>query len=356
MITIREIAALAGVSRGTVDRVINKRGSVSPFVEARVAGIIKQFDYKPNKAARALVKSKKSYTIGVISATVGNVFFKDVVQGIRRAAAEVRTLGVSIRYREVARFSVAEQLACLREMMAEGIDALAINPINDPAIREKLTEAAEDGVPLVTFNSDIEGVDRMTYIGCDYRNTGRIAAGLLALAAGEKAEVAVVTGSTKSLGHCLRVEGFREELRRYPAMRIAKVVEMFDDEAISRARVSELLRGNEGIDAFFFCAAGKEGGIEAILEARPERRPVIVTVDIDAFTRERLLDETVVATVCQEPHIQGYEPVRQLADFLVFGEKPMRRFQYTRSEIVIRQNAASARQDAEESVLRHNRG
>ena len=337
MITIRKIAELAGVSRGTVDRVINKRGGVSKFAEQRVSDIVKRYGFKPNKVARALVKSKKLYTIGVVSATLDNVFFRDVVRGIRRAESELADLGFSVDYREVARFSVPDQIAAIDAMLERGIDALAINPINDDVVRAKLAEIAGLGIPVVTFNSDIEGVERLAYIGCDYRRSGRIAAGLLAMASREPREIAIVTGSRKSLGHCLRVEGFSEEIERHPGMRVADVVEMFDDDVTSYARVRGLLEKNAGIDAFFFCAAGKAGGIRAIADLRPRGETIIVTVDMDDFTRECLLDGTVVATVCQQPYVQGYDPLWQLANYLMHGDRPPQ-VQFTQAEIVIRQS------------------
>jgi LacI family transcriptional regulator len=338
MITIKEIASLAGVSRGTVDRVVNKRGSVSHTVEQRIRDIIRQHGFRPNRIARALVKKQKVQTIGMISASTENVFFRDVVEGMRRAHAEVKDYGIALAYREVAKFSVDDQLGRIDELLKTPVDALAINPINDNAIREKLREVAASGIPVITFNSDIEGVNRLAYIGCDYKKTGRIAAGLIALATNAAATVAIVTGSMKSLGHALRIEGFREELARCPGIRAAEVIEMFDDDITSYAAVRKLLERDETIDAFFFSAGGKEGGIRAILEAGREPAPKIVTVDLDAFTAECLREGTVSATVCQQPFVQGYEPIRQLADFLMQGEAPARQIQYTQAEIILRQS------------------
>ena len=52
MATIKEIAALAGVSRGTVDRVLNHRGDVNPQTEEKIMKIVRALDYKPNKAGK----------------------------------------------------------------------------------------------------------------------------------------------------------------------------------------------------------------------------------------------------------------------------------------------------------------
>ena len=50
MATMKEIADLSGVSRGTVDRVLNGRGSVRPETAKRVMEIAEQLNYQPNKA------------------------------------------------------------------------------------------------------------------------------------------------------------------------------------------------------------------------------------------------------------------------------------------------------------------
>ncbi len=113
---------------------------------------------------------------------------------------------------------------------------------------------------------------------------------------------------------------------------------MFDDDIASYAAVRTLLERDGAIDAFFFSAGGKEGGIRAILEAGRTPAPKIVTVDLDAFTADRLREGTVSATVCQQPFVQGYEPIRQLADFLLQEEAPEREIQYTQAEIVLRQS------------------
>lgn len=59
MATIKEIATLAGVSRGTVDRVLNHRGDVNPQTEKKILQIIRDLDYKPNKAGIVLAAQKK---------------------------------------------------------------------------------------------------------------------------------------------------------------------------------------------------------------------------------------------------------------------------------------------------------
>lgn len=59
-ITITQIAKFAGVSRGTVDRVIHQRGRVAPEVEKRIRDIMDENDYHPNMLGRDLAVSKNT--------------------------------------------------------------------------------------------------------------------------------------------------------------------------------------------------------------------------------------------------------------------------------------------------------
>ena len=86
-ITITQIAKLAGVSRGTVDRVIHQRGRVAPEVEKRIRDIMDENDYHPNMLGRALAVSKTPLTIGMIMIEKGNLYeFKPRVEKIKNQA------------------------------------------------------------------------------------------------------------------------------------------------------------------------------------------------------------------------------------------------------------------------------
>ncbi len=90
MATIKQIAELAGVSRGTVDRVLNNRGSVNANTAARVREIAEKLNYKPNKAGLMLAAQKKNLKIGVIFLFPdSNPFFSEVLEGVNAKAKRI---------------------------------------------------------------------------------------------------------------------------------------------------------------------------------------------------------------------------------------------------------------------------
>lgn len=87
MLTIQEVAELAGVSKSTVSRVLNNSGYVSEKARQRVEKIIKEHEYKPSAAAVSLSKQMGS-TIGVVIPEIDNTFFGEVMKGINEVADE----------------------------------------------------------------------------------------------------------------------------------------------------------------------------------------------------------------------------------------------------------------------------
>ena len=163
MATIKEIAALAGVSRGTVDRVLNHRGDVNPQTEEKIMKIVRALDYKPNKAGIVLAAQKKNLKLGVVLLGVGNPFFDDVLAGVREKAEELAGYNCSVLIKQTE-YSLQQQLDAIDALLSEGINGLAISPYNDSAVREKIDGLDRAGIPVVTLNTDIEHARRIALI------------------------------------------------------------------------------------------------------------------------------------------------------------------------------------------------
>ena len=84
---IREVARHAGVSVGTVSRVINNNPSVSPELKERVREAIEQLGYRPNVLARGL-RERKSRSLGLIIPDVTNPFFAELVKAVEQQASK----------------------------------------------------------------------------------------------------------------------------------------------------------------------------------------------------------------------------------------------------------------------------
>lgn len=338
MATIKEIAALAGVSRGTVDRVLNNRGSVNPATAEKINEIAKALDYRPNKAGLALAAQKKKLKLGMILFSTNNPFFADVLKGVNEKAEDLAGYNCTVLVKQVP-ISVEAQLNAIDELLCEEVNGIALAPHNDDRIRVRINELYEQGIPVVTLNTDIENSKRIAYVGSNYSKSGATAAGLLRLMTHDTVHIGIITGSSDILCHTERIAGFTDTLKPYQdRMHIVSIVETQDDEIESYEQTSRLLKEHPEINALFFAAGGVYGGCRAITSLGLADRLCVVAFD-KADTTEQFLREGILsAVICQQPRIQGRKPLDLLFTYLTSGELPDNEYNYTAVDIRILEN------------------
>ena len=338
MATIKEIAALAGVSRGTVDRVLNHRGSVNPATAEKIEKIARELDYKPNVAGLVLAAQKKKLKLGVILFSPENPFYVDVLAGVNEKAEELAGYNCTVLVRQIAS-SVDEQLKAMDELVAEGVNGIALAPYNDETVRSRINALYEHGIPVVTLNTDIENSKRLAYVGSNYAKSGATAAGLLQLMTHGQVNVGIVTGSPNILCHTERIAGFTDTLKPYSdTIHITDVVEVHDDEIESYEKTTQLLRAHPEINALYFAAGGVYGGCRSVKALGLQGKIRIVAYDMVPTTRELVKKGTIAAVICQQPKLQGSKPLSLLFTYLTTGGLPEKEHNYVAVDIRIREN------------------
>ncbi len=335
MATIKEIAALAGVSRGTVDRVLNHRGSVNEQTRQRVLEIAQSLEYKPNKAGIVLAARKKNLKLGVVLLGLNTVFYDDILAGVHDKAAELADYNCSVLIRQTD-YDLQQQLEALDELTALGVNGIALSPYNDPAIRKKIDELHALGIPVVTLNTDIENSKRIAYIGCHFYRSGETAGGLMHLMTRnrirEDVRVGIISGSRNILCHTERIAGFRHATAAYGNISIVDIVNNNDDLTAS------LLARHSEINALYFTAGGVYGGCRAVTDSGRQDEITVITNDIVDTTREYIEKGLIAATICQQPFLQGSKPLAILFTNLTTGELPTVCNDYVDIDIRIKEN------------------
>src|SRR4051794_13677517 len=106
---VHEIARLANVSIGTVDRALHRRPGVSKATCANVLRIAEQLGYSPDPAARALAVGRSPFRIGVCIPEEIHFFYDQMRDGIYEEARRAAYLGVEAVYRPVPKLGEGEQ-------------------------------------------------------------------------------------------------------------------------------------------------------------------------------------------------------------------------------------------------------
>lgn len=204
--TLEEIAAIAGVSKATVSRVINGQPRVGAATRAHIQQIIREQGYEPNSAARALATGR-SRTIGLVSpapmdSAFTNPYFFALTQGI---AAACEKCGYRLMLSPLADQSLE---ACRQTVRSGQVDGLVIATFS---VGESVLASLQDaGYPCVLVGSCPRWPD-ITTVGPDYYHGGTMAAQHLA-GLGYK-RIAHIAGPPDHPGAADRLRGFLDGLR-----------------------------------------------------------------------------------------------------------------------------------------------
>ncbi len=334
-VTLQQIAEAAGVSRGTVDRALNNRGRINPEVSDNIKRIAKEMGYQPNRAGRALAMSRKSIAIGVIVQAAGTPFMENVLDGIAEAKEEVERLGAEVMIKKIQGLDAEKAVEAMKELKAAGCNGLVIVPVDDEALRQTVDDFADDNIPVITFNSDIEASKRLCFVGQDTLKSGKVAGGLMAEILPEGGTVLVISGYPSNQAHKNRTKGFTQELaKRREDIRILDVQYAFDDNQMAEMITKGMLGEYEDLSGIYLSASGVQGVCAALEEKKLPGRVKVISNDLTAQNIKCLEEGKIQFLIGQNGYVQGYEPIMMMFNKIFDGKDPDEEFAYT--EIVIK--------------------
>lgn len=258
-VTLKSIAAVSGVSIGTVDRVLHNRSGVSEETRILVQKAAEELGYKSNIIGKALVAQKNPLKVGVvINAREFNYFALEVWRGIEAGSEEIENFGVSVLHYPMQTVDEETQLRLIAQAKQDGVNGLVIKPVNSRAVQTAIDDLVDHKVSVITCTSDIVDSKRLCFVGHDHGHEGRLLGSLLSKVIRPEARIAVITGSMNVLGHRKKTEGFSSALMaRRPDARILGVFETNHNTALA-VSIVEALERDGGVDAL--CVQSMEIG------------------------------------------------------------------------------------------------
>ena len=288
-ISINEIVAATGLSRATIDRVLNKRPGVHPRTEAHILRVIAQLESDGHAPSSAALTSelRKTYRFGMV-VQAGETFTHSVLRTVERL--EKKDGGANATLRALASRSDEETIDLIGSVRRDS-DGLAIVSKNIEPVKSALNELQGDGKPVVALVSDLDPTIRKAYVGIDNRAAGQLAAFILGrcLQRAAEAKVAVVVGYFSYLCQEDREIGFRSLLRqRFPKIEIVEVIKGDDSREATYEAALRLLKHRRDIAGVYNVAGGNFGLARAIEEARLEQRPLYIAHEVNEVTEPLL--------------------------------------------------------------------
>lgn len=337
--TIQQIAELAGVSRGTVDRALNHRGRIRPEVAEKIWKIAEEIGYQPKHTDKRGGMTDHTVKIGVVTQLSKSSFMIQVNQGIRDARKELEERGVSLLWKDIVTVDEQEQLQAIDQLVREGIHGLALMPIECESIRLKINELVDEHhIPVITFNSDIVGTKRCCFVGLDNMRSGFTAAGLMGMLTRGEGKILTITGYFTNSVNSLRVEGFIQEVKQsYPGMELLGVQSSFDDAGEVEKIIISTMERVPDLAGIFVASAG-QAGVRRAFDKLSRKRPYVIVYDITPRNVQALQNGDVDFLIDQEAYVQGNRPPLMLYDLLVKGQEPEKEYIFTDINIKTKYN------------------
>lgn len=341
---IKDIAEQAGVSSGTVDRVLHDRGNVASGVRERVLQVMKEMGYEPNLMARSLANNRKALRIAVILPDYStDPYWTQPKEGAERAAEAVRHYGVAVSFYFFPMFDSPAFLAVVKKVLETRPGAILFAPLFLHESEYLIEETSRLGIPKVMINTNIEGADALCYIGQDSYQSGMLAGRLLnfGLNDGDHAMVLNLDKEVSNARHLLEKErGFKDFFGRVEDKSIEIHPEIFEDFDNPKQLKNWVYGQFERYPRLngFFVTNSRAYKLARVLEPAEQKRVKIVGFDLIEANLELLSDNKIRFLINQNAWHQGYLGILAIVNSLIL-KKEMPQNQYLPLDVVVKENA-----------------
>lgn len=228
-------------------------------------------------------------------------YWKYCFEGFEDAA---NAIGVTAKYTGQTDTDVAGQVAVLEQVIAQKPKGIAVTAVNTTALADTIDSAIEQGISVVTFDSDSPTSRRSAYLGTGNYEAGKKAAEFLIPLVNYKGKIAVLytVGAENSES---RVQGFEDWCKENaPDVSLVKVNDE-GDTTVATDNLAAALQANDDIVGVF-CVDGVAGtaGPTAVAESKKDLR--VLAFDVDVTVLDKIKNGEIDGTVAQGMYNMGY--------------------------------------------------
>lgn len=338
MITTEEIAKKAGVSRGTVSRVINNNPNVNKETRVRIQKIIDEANYIPNEAARSLVM-RKSLKIAFVTFSKPFDFWNEIRKGYDSARKELLHTGIEIVFIETDIEEPYEQVNVIDRVIEEKYNGVVLCPNNPSIMYTSLYKLKENNIPVVLYNVDMPKYKCLAFVGCDHFRSGKLAGEFFKkMYYNRKGKIAIFTLEDYIEPIEERVNGFLSVVNNCPNIEIVEILK-FERDGYDLQFAFEEVYKIKKIDGLFLTIAGLECVGEKMHNMNIHGNFILLGYDLNNEVRKYIEKECITATITHEPIRQSYEAIYILYNYLSLGKTPKIEKNYTKLEIIMDNNS-----------------
>ena len=311
--TTKDLARAAGVSRATVDRVLNGREGVKARTVERVNAAIEELGFVRNLQAANLARST-TYRFQFALPRSGDQFLDQIVHHVREAEGIFAADHVRCEVHHIAEndpHSISDHLGGLT---ADQISGVAIMAPQSPQVRDAIQRLQERGVAALGFVSSQTLADD-SWVGMNNEAAGRTAGTLMGrYIGGRKGSILVISESMKSRDSLDRRLGFdRVMTEQFQNLDVLPSIETYGDTARARQVIAAGLAGRDDIAGIYILASEARIPLE-VLDSAGGLGPDVVRIahERTPFTAAALRSGALDCVIAQDPGHLVRSAIRRL--------------------------------------------
>jgi LacI family transcriptional regulator len=320
--TVKEIAELANVSIGTVDRVIYNRGRVAAETKARIEAIIEKHQFTPNPIARRLKRNRAYRFCAFLPRRDQDAgYWGQALEGIQEGAREVALLGVETEIIEYNRYSPRGFQKASAALLEKKPDGIILSPISPGKIKTLIAKIEENKIPYVFFDADLPGANPICAIGQDFFRGGYLAGRLMRLLAGTLTKpVAVLDAHGEDYHITRRRDGFLRYAGEHGFSTVVREYSDYKGTEISVDEIALFLREHSNLAGVFITNCMAHRVTEAAKKQKIPQPFLLVGYDLIPKNRELLREGGIDAIISQRPEEQGRQALLNLYRHIVLEQ------------------------------------
>lgn len=349
MITIKEIAEIANVSVGTVDRVIHNRDGVSKKTRDRVQKILTTQNFKINNIARSLAMKKK-YNISVLipEFDADNLFWESPLLGISKGAEEVLSFGVEVQKFTFNELDKESYLLSFQKLIDGAPEAVILTPLflNETKIMVALLDKKE--IPYIFLNIEMPDFNNISFIGQNSYKGGYLSGKLMHLSAKNKANYLITYIESKRHNNKAiedRIQGFYSYFNKNNISFKSISLNFKDLNNLERVKqqLKEVFETHKNISGVLV-PSSRISTVSGCIDSEKLKELSLIGFDTTQQNVTSLKNDKITFLISQKSFNQGLKSIKIMTDYLIQNKIPQQKV-YSPLEIITKENLEFSQQE-----------
>ena len=339
---IRDIAKLANVSAGTVDRVLHDRPGVKPETKAEILKILEEINYIPNLMAKTLASKKTMrFVILIPDSKDANSYWTQPILGVQQAADEVSGFRTNVDIYTFDDYDQKSFTEMANRILKEKPQGVIFSPVFFRASNTFIKKLEKLKIPYVFIDTNLKDSSNIAYFGQDAFKSGYLAGRLMTYGlkgSGNLLIVKLVNHLPISTHVEKRENGFRSFIKDKGISDEYRVFDL-EIELLGKGEPQKSLQkffAQHDVDGIFV-PNSRAFRIAQFIKKQKLQNPLVIGYDLLPKNIEYLESGAVSFLIGQRPEEQAYKAIKTLFDY-TFLNKEVKKQNYSPIDIITKEN------------------